>query len=165
MNQSTAIQYTANNIESYNALAEYAVTLPVAVTLHPAQRAIVITEDAADEVGAYIDNEGLDFHINPIVAHDENMMDVVENETTDAGTLRHIIYRMVEQKKQMTEAAAQVQESVTERIGQLERDKQKANDDVDLYRRMYQDKAGELIRVKRQIQAISLLYQSIFPEK
>ena len=95
MDQNTAYQYKALNEDSYNSLAAFAVSTPATVTLHPGLLTIVITGDDANEVGKFIDREGLDFHINPIEFHDETLGAVIDCETTDAGTLRKIIYRMM----------------------------------------------------------------------
>lgn len=95
MELSTSYQYKAINEESYNSLAAYATTIPATVTLHPGLLTIVISENAAKEVGEFIDENGLDFHINQIEVDEDNLRDVIDSATTDADTLRKIIYRVL----------------------------------------------------------------------
>lgn len=158
MDQNTAYQYKAINEDSYNSLAAYAVTIPATVTLHPGLLTIVISSNATNEVGEFIDSEGLDFHINPIEVHDENLGEVIDNETTDADTLRKIIYRMMGQREAMEEQHKSILDEIT-----AQRDEaQKGRDN---YSRWYSEEAAHNNRVKSQVQAIAVLINSIFPEK
>ena len=156
MEQYTAYQYKALNEDSYNSLAAFAVSTPATVTLHPGLLTIVITSDDASEVGKFIDSEGLDFHINPIEVHDENLGEVIDNETTDAGTLRQIIYRMMAARSAMEEHHKGILADIT-----AQRDK--AQKSCDNYSRWYNDEVSNANRVKSQVQAIAVLVNAIFP--
>lgn len=158
MDQNTAYQYKALNEDSYNSLAAFAVSTPATVTLHPGLLTIVITGDDANEVGKFIDSEGLDFHINPIEFHDETLGAVIDCETTDAGTLRKIIYRMMGERSAMEEHHNGVLAEIT-----AQRDS--AKKDRDMYMRWYSDSTNREDRVKGQVRAIALLLNEIFPEK
>ncbi len=158
MEQDTAIQYKALNENSYNRLAAYAVTLPATVTLNPEFLVIVIPENAAKEVGEFIDNEGLDFHIEPIEVDSDNVGELIDDETTDASSLRKICYILLEEKRQMALEHNDVLSEITK-----ERDSVKM--DRDHYRKWWSECNTERDRVKKQIGAIAVLSQSIFPDK
>lgn len=155
MELNTPYQYKALNEDSYNSLAAYASTIPATVTLHPGLLTIVIPEAAAKEVGQFIDDNGLDFHINQIEADDDNLRDVIDSETTDAGTLRNIIYRMMEEKRAMAESHRSVLDDITKQY-------ESAKESSDMYQRWYSDAQDKADRVKSQVQAIAVLVNSIF---
>lgn len=158
MELNTPYQYKALNEDSYNSLAAYASTIPATVTLHPGLLTIVISENATKEVGKFIDDNGLDFHINQIEVDDDNLRDVIDSETTDADTLRKIIYRMMGEKQSMIEAHESVLESITKQCDSAKQDR-------DMYQKWYHETAQGADRVKSQVQAIAVLVNSIFPEK
>lgn len=158
MELTTSYQYKAINEASYNSLAAYASTIPATVTLHPGLLTIVISENATKEVGKFIDDNGLDFHINQIEVDDDNLRDVIDSETTDADTLRKIIYRMMGEKQSMIEAHESVLESITKQCDSAKKDR-------DMYQKWYYETTEKTDRVKSQIQAIAVLVNSIFPEK
>lgn len=157
MEHNTPYQYKALSQDSYNSLAAYASTIPATVTLHPGLLTIVIPEAAAKEVGQFIDDNGLSFHINQIEVDDDNLHDVIDSETTDAGTLRNIIYRMMGEKKSMIEAHESVLESITKQY-------ESAKENCDMYQRWYSDAQDKADRVKSQVQAIAVLVNSIFSD-
>lgn len=158
MELTTSYQYKAINEASYNSLAAYASTIPATVTLHPGFLTIVISEDATKEVGEFIDDNGLDFRISQIEVDDDNLRDVIDSETTDADTLRKIIYRMMGEKQSMIEAHESVLESITKQCDSAKKDR-------DMYQKWYYETCEKTNRVKSQIQAIAVLVNSIFPEK
>lgn len=157
MDQNTAYQYKALNEDSYNSLAAFAVSTPATVTLHPGLLTIVITGDDANEVGKFIDSEGLDFHINPIEFHDETLGAVIDCETTDANTLRKIIYQLLEEKRAMAETHKSVLDDITKQCDSAKKDR-------DLFQKWYHESAQGADRVKSQVKAIAVLVNSIFPE-
>lgn len=157
MELTTYNQYKALNEASYNSLAAYASTIPATVTLHPGLLSIVISENASKEVGEFIDDNGLDFHINPIEVDDDNLRAVIDSETTDADTLRKIIYRIMEEKRAMAETHKSVLEDITK-----QRDSAKEN--RDMYQKWYYETKQGADRVKSQVKAIVVLVNSIFPE-
>lgn len=149
-----SIQYIANDKGSYTSLANFAVTLGTDVTLFPDYNTIVISEASANDAGAYIDKEGLNFHIEPVDADDIDPEMLVSFRTADAATLRGLAERLIGQKAAVDEELAQVRESLT-----------KARNDVEMYSKWYRDELATNDRVKSQIQAIAVLYQSIFADK
>ncbi len=158
MEQNTTIQYEALNDGSYNELAAYVINLVGNVSLFPAQNTIVIDGRFSNDVGKFIDEEGLDFHINPIEVHDENLGELIDNETTDPGTLRNIIYRLLEQRSHMTEQHETV-------IAEMTLKREAAEKDRDMYMRWYSESNNRANRIKSQVQAIAVLINEIFPEK
>lgn len=149
-----SIQYIANDKGSYTSLANFAVTLGTDVTLFPDYNTIVLSEASANDAGAYIDKEGLNFHIEPIDADDADPEMLVSFRTADAATLRGLAERLIGQKAAVDEELAQVRESLTE-----------ARNDVETYSKWYREELATNDRVKAQIQAIAVLYQSIFADK
>lgn len=158
MGQNTSYQYKANNDNSYDELAAYAINLAGNVSLFPAQKTIVIDGRFSDDVGKLIDREGLDFHITPIEIDDENIDELIDSETTDADTLRNIIYRMKGQKSAMAEHHKTV-------VAEIAKERDSAKSDRDMYMRWYSESNDRENRVKRQVQAIAVLINEIFPEK
>lgn len=149
-----SIQYIANDKGSYTSLANFAVTLRTDVTLFPDYNTIVLTEASANDAGAFIDKEGLNFHIEPVDADDIDPEMLVSFRTADAATLRRLAERMIDQKAAVDEELANVRESLT-----------KARNDVETYSKWYREELATNDRVKAQIQAIAVLYQSIFADK
>lgn len=149
-----SIQYIANDKGSYTSLANFAVTLGTDVTLFPDYNTIVLSEASANDAGAYIDKEGLNFHIEPIDADDADPEMLVSFRTADAATLRRLAERLIDQKAAVDEELANVRESLT-----------KARNDVETYSKWYREELATNDRVKAQIQAIAVLYQSIFADK
>lgn len=149
-----SIQYIANDKGSYTSLANFAVTLGTDVTLFPDYNTIVLSEASANDAGAYIDKEGLNFHIEPIDADDADPEMLVSFRTADAATLRGLAERLIDQKAAVDEELANVRESLT-----------LARNDVETYSKWYREELATNDRVKAQIQAIAVLYQSIFADK
>lgn len=158
MDTKTFYQYKANNEGSYYNLANYVVNTPATVTLHPGLLTIVISGNYTKEVGEFIDSEGLDFNINPIEVHDENLGDVIDNETTDAETLRKIIYRMMGQRTAMEEHHKSV-------IADMTAQRDEAQTSRDHYNKWLRESVDKYNRVKGQVQAIALLMNEIFPKE
>ncbi len=157
MELTTSNQYKALNEASYNSLAAYASTIPATVTLHPGFLTIVISEDATKEVGEFIDDNGLDFRISQIEVDDDNLRDVIDSETTDANTLRKIIYQLLEEKRAMAETHKSVLDDITKQCDS-------AKENRDMYQKWYYETKHGADRVKSQVKAIAVLVNSIFPE-
>lgn len=157
MELTTSYQYKAINEASYNSLAAYASTIPATVTLHPGFLTIVISEDATKEVGEFIDDNGLDFRISQIEVDDDNLRDVIDSETTDANTLRKIIYQLLEEKRAMAETHKSVLDDITKQCDS-------AKENRDMYQKWYYETKQGADRVKSQVKAIAVLVNSIFPE-
>lgn len=158
MELNTPYQYKALNEDSYNSLAAYATTIPATVTLHPGILTIVIPVNAAKEVGQFIDENGLSFHINQIEVDDDNILEVIDSETTDADTLRKIIYQLLEEKRAMAEEHKSILDSMAKQYDT-------ARENRDMYQRWYHETSEKADRVKSQVKAIAVLIDSIFPKE
>lgn len=160
MENKTIYQYKANNESSYGTLAYYAAALPANVSLFPGSLTLNIDGSAAKEVGQFIDDNGLSFHITPIEQDGENIDSLVADDTTDASVLREIIRGMDEKINMHKESS----EAMQRRLQACETNLREARGNAESYREWYAESQAETDRIKRQIQAISLLFRSIFPE-
>lgn len=169
MDVNTSYRYKAINTTSYNSLAAYIATVPptasVTATLHPALSTIVVSGNFVADVNRFIDEENLEFHINPIAVHAENLGEVIDNETTDAATLRKIIYSMMEKKRQSDEQHEEEAKSPHSDLFKCEADLLEAQRLRDSYREQWARCRAELTRVRKQVEAIAVMQQSIFPKK
>lgn len=157
MDLKSPYQYKAANEDSYKSLAAYVSTLPATITLHPAILTIVAPEEVAKDIERFIGFNGLDIHISNAYADGDHFRDIVDNETTDASTLREIIYHLLEEKRSMSETHKGVLDEVTQKLDF-------AKEDRDMYRRWYSETSDKADRVKEQVKAIAVLISSIFPE-
>lgn len=169
MDVNTSYRYKAINTTSYNSLAAYIATVPptasVTATLHPGLSTIVVSGNFVADVNRFIDEENLEFHINPIAIHDENLGEVIDNEITDAATLRKIIYSMMEKKRQSDEMHDNIVKSLSDDLEKTEADLLEAQRLRDSYREQWARCRAELTRVRKQVEAIAVMQQSIFPKK
>lgn len=169
MDVNTSYRYKAINTTSYNSLAAYIATVPptasVTATLHPGLSTIVVSGNFVADVNRFIDEENLEFHINPIAVHAENLGEVIDNETTDAATLRKIIYSMMEKKRQSDEMHDNIVKSLSDDLEKTEAELLEAQRLRDSYREQWARCRAELTRVRKQVEAIAVMQQSIFPKK
>ena len=169
MDVNTSYRSKAINTTSYNSLAAYIATVPptaaVTATLHPALSTIVVSGNFVADVNRFIDEENLEFHINPIAIHDENLGEVIDNEITDAATLRKIIYSMMEKKRQSDEMHDNIVKSLSDDLEKTEAELLEAQRLRDSYREQWARCRAELTRVRKQVEAIAVMQQSIFPKK
>jgi len=157
MEQNTAYRYEAKNWDSYNELVGYAINLCANVSLFPGHQTIVISSEMAQDVGKFIDDQGLDFYIAPIEVDDENLGEVIDNETTDSDTLRKIIHQLLDRESSIV---AQHEND----IAKITNERDVARNDRDMYQRWYRERGASEDRVKSQVKAIAALLNSIFPD-
>ena len=157
MNLHTPFKFTASDDTSYNSIAACAVTIDATVTLHPDLLTVVVSSEGVGEMGQFIEGSALDIKVSQIEVNDDNLTDVIESRTTDAGTLRKIIYRMMEEKRAMAETHKSVLDDITKQC-----DSSKEN--RDMYQKWYYETKQGADRVKSQVRAIAVLVNSIFPE-
>lgn len=150
-------RYEAKNDGSYTELAAYAVLLTGNVSLFPQLRTIVIDGRFANDVGKFIDKEGLDVFISPIEIDDDNLLSLINTEAIDTETLRKIAYRLIEQTNSMAEKHNNIIAEITAADDAVKKDR-------DFYRELYLKYANKNDRIKEQIRAIGTLVDSIFPE-
>lgn len=157
MEQGTPYRYEAKNDGSYNELASYATQLMGNVSLFPELSTIVIDGRFANDVGKFIDKEGLDVFISPIEVDDNNIHNLINTATVDTDTLRKIIYQLLEEKRAMAETHKSVLDDITKQCDSAKKDR-------DLFQKWYHESAQGADRVKSQVKAIAVLVNSIFPE-
>ncbi len=158
MKPNTPYLYKANDRHDYMSLIAYVSTIAATVTLHSDLLTIVVPGDVAEEVREFIDDNDLDFYISRIEVNDDNLSDVIADKTTDAETLRKIIYRVMGEKKAMAEAHKNVIDDITKQRDSFKESR-------DRYQRWFFDANGRVERIKSQVEAIAVLVKSIFPEK
>lgn len=151
-------RYEAKNDGSYTELAAYAVLLTGNVSLFPQLRTIVIDGRFANDVGKFIDKEGLDVFISPIEIDDDNLLNLINTEAIDTETLRKIAYRLIEQTNSMAEKHNTIIAEITAADESVKKDR-------DFYRELYLKYANKNDRIKEQIRAIGTLVDSIFPKE
>lgn len=158
MEQTTPYRYEAKNDGSYNELAAYAALLMGNVSFFPELRTIVIDGRFANDVGKFIDKEGLDILISPIEINDDNLLELVNTATVDAETLRKVAYRLIEQTNSMAEKHNNIIAEITSSGEAVKKVR-------DFYRELYLKSANKNNRIKEQIRAIGTLVDSIFPKE
>lgn len=156
--KNNSYRYAALSEESYDSLAAFASTISAQVTLFPALHIIVVANDGVAEVGKFIDDYALDFHIEPIEIDEDNLMEVVECEATDSYTLREIISCM----KAEREAMMQSHEAV---VAELKQQKAEADKRRERYSQWLSKASAQNDRVKAQVEAIAVLINSIYQKE
>lgn len=151
MEQTTPYRYEAKNDGSYNELAAYATQLMGNVSLFPELSTIVIDGRFANDVGKFIDNEGLDIFISPIEVDDNNIYDLINTAAVDANTLRKIIYRVMEEKRAMAEVHKSALDDITR--------------EYDAAKKIINETSKKADRVKSQVKAIAVLMDAIFSKE
>lgn len=158
MEQNKAIQYKALDNESYNALAAHAVNFPATVTLHPKLSTIVVCGDWHQKIRDLIHSESLSFQVEPIEFNDDSLEKLIDSDTTDAGTLREIIFRLINEK-------ADAEDSYQKLINDITAQRDEARKGRDEYSKWWHEANFKNDRVKDQVKAIAVMINSIFPER
>lgn len=162
MENLTPYCYKADDTESYNTLAAYVVTSPLNATFFPKLLTIVVTPKKDEEtafigVGKFIDTEGLDFHINPIILHDECRGDLIDNEITPSCLLQTIIYQTLADNAHQTEIA----KSLQTRLDVCESNLSKAQKDRDQYYKWWQEEESKRRLLNESIKALRTLLNAV----
>lgn len=161
MENFTSYQYAANNADSYNKLATYAIFHTSAnVSLFPGKQTLVVAPtpenpDVVKELGEFIDKEALDFRISPI---DGDADEILALETADSDSLRRAI-DLIKTKNE------DVENSLQTRLEACENNLSQARKDKDNYQKWWLDSQHRENRVKEQVQAIAVLMNSIYPDR
>ena len=157
MEQNISYRYEAKNDGSYNELAAYATLLRGNVSLFPEINTIVVDGRFANDVGKFIDKEGLDFYISPIEIEDDELFNLLNTGAIDTETLREVTRRIIELSQQATEKKDNIIAEITAADENLRKDR-------DFYRELYLKYANRNDRIKKQVQALAVLVDSIFPK-
>ena len=157
----TTFKYKATSDETYHSLAAYAVTLSVPVSLFPQHKTITAPEQAADELGDFIDKECLDIIICSSQIDVDDINELLADPTSDTSILRDIAESFQAELK----ASAELYKNNLEKGVNLEKDLEKTIKDKDAYYKYWMETEKKYDRIHSQIEAISVLMNSIFPKE
>ena len=158
--------YKALNADSFNNLGAYLLASGNgSYTFHPAELAITLTASMADinAAGCFIDNEGLDFHIEVVPTVTSVDMDAVYNPFASAHTLRGIIKKLLREQELTAEAHNNVIADYCNTCNDLKASIEDEKNQTKKYSDYWLEETRKNDRVKQQVQAISVLINSIFP--
>lgn len=154
--------FKALNAESYNALAAQIVTSTLNASFFPKLLTIVVTpqEDDNDpirEIGKSIDTDGLDFHINPIILHDECRGEIIDDEVTPSCILRDLIHTILNEKAHDTEVATSLQH----RLDACEDNLNSVRKDKESYYKWWQEEVSKRTRLEESVKAFRTLLNAV----
>ena len=154
--------YKALNAESYNALAAQVVTSTINASFFPKLFTIVVTpqegeEEAFREIGKFIDTEGLSFHINPIILHDECQGEIIDDEVTPSCILQSIIHKLLEEKAHDKEVATSLQT----RLDACEDNLNSVRKDKESYYKWWQEEIAKRTRLEDSVKAFRTLLNAV----
>lgn len=161
MENLTPYCYQANNSESYNTLAAYIVASPLNASFFPKRLTIVVTpkedeEETFKDVGKFIDDEGLSFHINPIL-EGESEYDLLENEVTPSCIIQAYLYKILAENAQKEDVA----KSLQTRLEACESNLVSVKKDKDSYYKWWQDESAKRSRLEESIKAFRTLLNAV----
>lgn len=162
MKNPTPYCYKALNAESYNVLVAQVATSTINASFFPKLFTIVVTpqegeEEAFREIGKFIDTEGLSFHINPIILHDECRGEIIDNEVTPSCILQSIIHKLLEEKARDTEDATSLQT----RLDACEDNLNSVHKDKDRYYKWWQEEVSKRTRLEESVKAFRTLLNAV----
>lgn len=154
--------YKALNAESYNALAAQVVTSTINASFFPKLFTIVVTpqegeKEAFREIGKFIDTEGLSFHINPIILHDECQGEIIDDEVTPSCILQSIIHKLLEEKAHDKEVATSLQT----RLDACEDNLNSVRKDKESYYKWWQEEVSKRTRLEESVKAFRTLLNAV----
>lgn len=162
MSYATPYCYKASGAEDYNCLAEYIVTSTLNASFFPKIFTIVVThkeedDEAFKEIGKFLNDEGLNFHISPIILHDDCRNELIDCEVTPSHILQTIIYEMLSESVKNAEVA----NSLQTRLSACEDELTKTRIDKDRYHQWWQEASNKNTRLENSIKALSTLLNSV----
>lgn len=153
--------YKAKNVASYDVLASMLLNTTLNASFFPKALTIVVIpdEDKNDfkEVGRFIDTEGLDFHIDPIVHSEENRDELIESEFTPSCILQAFIYKMLAENAQKAEMA----DSLQTRLEVCESNLFEVRKDKEHYYHWWQEESSKRLRLEETIKALRTLLNMV----
>ena len=162
MERTNSIAYIAKSDAAYNALVAHVIKLGCTVTLFAADQTIVVPGKFGDAIDDFIDEQGIKAEVMQRVlnVHDweDNLDEFLKCPCLDADTLREVI-RMIMARPAADDTAdlrAEIK-TLTERKDFLEKDR-------DMYQTWYREGEAKAGRVRKQVEAISTLLSSIYPQ-
>lgn len=148
------IQYTALDQNSYEQLAGFAVGLASDVQLYPTHNVINIEMSSADEVGLFIDKNGLNFQIYPIEVDEDNLRKITQSGIADPISLHRVIDILTAKIEETTRKNE-------ETIAELKKSSEEAKKDLLNYQKWYGESINQRDRIRKQVEAIAVLMNSI----
>ena len=162
MERTNSIAYIAKSDAAYNALVAHVTNLGCTVTLFAADQTIVVPGKFGDAIDDFIEEQGIETEFMQRVLNvndwEDNLDEFLKCPNLDADTLREVI-RMIMARPAADDTAdlrAEIK-TLTERKDFLEKDR-------DMYQTWYREGEAKAGRVRKQVEAISTLLSSIYPQ-
>ena len=162
MLNATPYCFKADSGEDYNTLTAHISTSTLNASFFPRLFTIVVTpkedeDEAMKEVGKFINDKGLNFHINPIVLHSESRKDLIDGEVTPPCILQAIIYETLDESAKYADIA----NSLQTRLSVCESNLSKERQDKDQYYKWWQDEESKRRRLEDTIKALRTLLNAV----
>ena len=162
MERTNSIAYIAKSDAAYNALVAHVTNLGCTATLFAADQTIVVPGKFGDAIDDFIEEQGIENEFMQRVLNvndwEDNLDEFLKCPNLDADTLREVI-RMIMARPAADDTAdlrAEIK-TLTERKDFLEKDR-------DMYQTWYREGEAKAGRVRKQVEAISTLLSSIYPQ-
>lgn len=155
--------FKALDIPDYKSLAEYLLTSRVDMyTCHVAEIAIVVTASEEDMslIESFISDKNLDFVEQTIIA-EENA--VLENPFSNTDSLRRVINQLIQNQTVANEEHAKAVLDFETQLEQKQKIVEMKERDTNRVRDLWMEEMAKTDRVKKQVEAISVMLSSIFP--
>lgn len=155
MENLTSYRYTANSSSDYNALVSFITgTVPAVATLYPNLTTVVITPnlemDVIHVIGKFIDDEGLNFQIEPIEVYEDDVELSCFSGPVDCESLQTVIRNLQDEQKKLQERYDTDTDELIKRNEVTEKKLKDSEEIKDRYNRWYseaQQKYAELCDV------------------
>ena len=162
MERTNSIAYIAKSDAAYDALVAHVTKLGCTATLFAADQTIVVPGKFGDAIDDFIEEQGIKAEVMQRVLNvndwEDNLDEFLKCPCLDADTLREVI-RMIMARPAADDTAdlrAEIK-TLTERKDFLEKDR-------DMYQTWYREGEAKAGRVRKQVEAISTLLSSIYPQ-
>lgn len=155
--------FKALDFPDYKSLAEYLITSRVDMyTCHVAECVIVVTasEDDMCLIESFISDKALDFVEQSIIADEDA---VVENPFASTDSLRRVINQLIQKQTVANEEHTKAVLDFETQLEQKQKIVEMKERDTNRVRDLWMEEMAKTDRVKRQVEAISVMLSSIFP--
>lgn len=158
-NLNPSYKYVANDSDSYKALANEVLKHEVVATFHPADMTIILSyssgmEDILKNIGSFIDDNALNFHIDPIKV--EGYSPLFSDSILDGVTA-----------KKMANIFSQERDAdvfdLQKELNNTKTSLETITEDRDNYQKWYLKSIARENKIKEQIKAIGVLLNAIYP--
>lgn len=159
--------YNAINEESFYALGSHILATKVegTYTFHPGENAITLAAPitVVNDIGRFIDAEGLDFHIDVVPDVTSVDLDAIYNPLSASHTLKGIIEVMLSEQRLATEKHNNVIADYCNTCNDLKAAIEAEKKNTEKFQKYWIDETQESSRVKQQVEAITVLMKAIYP--